>query len=288
MSQRMERRGFPVESHLVGDDPKPKPAIVVSCSKCPKKDFLIAANLSGSVPPEAGEKLFRKRGWSMGSSRTKDKCPTCAGWERAKSAPEAGLDRLVHIAEGAALEVRNTRDHEIHDLPAEPPPAKPIKPIKPRKPRSAPVAPLAPPPPREPEKEPTMPIPEEDRQDRPGAEIGITADPPRQPTRAQRRAVDEALAHYYDPEAEMYNGSWSDKKLAEKMDVPRAWIAEVREALYGPDRSKAADQNTVKLDAYRARLVQLEEDFLKAMEDFDKRRKEISDLLDKLAAGLQG
>lgn len=75
------------------------------------------------------------------------------------------------------------------------------------------------------------------------------AEPPRQMTRENRRFIDESIAGLYDPKKERWLKDNSDKNMAERLKVPRAWVTEVREQLYGAfDRNEAAEQQSKKLD----------------------------------------
>lgn len=67
----------------------------------------------------------------------------------------------------------------------------------------------------------------------------VAAEPPPRPTQAANRRIRDELDACYN-EGVGYAGSWSDAKVAESLDVPRAWVAELREALYGPDTNEEA------------------------------------------------
>lgn len=73
----------------------------------------------------------------------------------------------------------------------------------------------------------------------------------RKPTREDRRRVlDEISANYNDIG---YVGTTSDASLAAKLDVPRAWVSDIREEFFGPDQNEA----TVALRADVQKLIQL-------------------------------
>ena len=81
------------------------------------------------------------------------------------------------------------------------------------------------------------------------------ANPPaavRQPTIADNRRVRNAVEEVYDEEGQMYQASWSDKKLAEHLDVPRAWVTRARE-MYGPDRN---NEDAILAEAAKLRAKQ--------------------------------
>lgn len=72
------------------------------------------------------------------------------------------------------------------------------------------------------------------------------AEPPRQPTREDKHKIRDALNACYLIDKNCYAGDGSDKALAEKLKVPRAWVSAEREDAYGPD---ACEADTVTLAA---------------------------------------
>ncbi|WP_024707304.1 hypothetical protein, partial [Martelella sp. AD-3] len=64
---------------------------------------------------------------------------------------------------------------------------------------------------------------------------GIQADLPPQMGRDDRRIIMEKLDDVYGDNA--YGGSWTDTTVARDLNVPRAWVSEVREAFFGPEGS---------------------------------------------------
>lgn len=77
--------------------------------------------------------------------------------------------------------------------------------------------------------------------------IEAMAQQPREPTREDNRRILSKLDESYDEKREMYKGDWSDKRVAETLDVPRAWVADIRERVYGPDRNEAQQAETKEL-----------------------------------------
>lgn len=60
--------------------------------------------------------------------------------------------------------------------------------------------------------------------------------PAREMTRDDRRIILSKLQDVYVDEAVGYDRGWSDKRVAEDLGVPRAWVAELREPNFGPAR----------------------------------------------------
>lgn len=59
--------------------------------------------------------------------------------------------------------------------------------------------------------------------------------PPREPTRADLRKIQDALNDAYPVPERGYSQGFSDDVLAKKLDVPRAWVTRVRDQFCGPE-----------------------------------------------------
>ncbi|MBK5923751.1 hypothetical protein CCR90_08135 [Rhodovulum sulfidophilum] len=57
----------------------------------------------------------------------------------------------------------------------------------------------------------------------------------RQPTRAQKREIMDLLEEVYDTAAERYRQGDTDATVAEVLGVMPGWVAEIRDAFFGPD-----------------------------------------------------
>lgn len=62
----------------------------------------------------------------------------------------------------------------------------------------------------------------------------IVADAPREMTREDRRIILSKLDEVYISEAVGYDRAWTDKKVAEDLGIPKAWVAKLREENFGP------------------------------------------------------
>lgn len=90
----------------------------------------------------------------------------------------------------------------------------------------------------------------------------LEAQAPRLISRDQRHKIRELLEVNFDDEKGRYTKDWSDKRIADQLDLPLATIREIREAAYGP------------IDETDPELVNLREEYetLKALvRDFDRR-----------------
>jgi hypothetical protein len=68
----------------------------------------------------------------------------------------------------------------------------------------------------------------------PPPKLEAPAEPPAPLTREQRHNVRRALDNHFDDEIGRYAKDWSDKRIAEHLDIPLATVRELREAAYGP------------------------------------------------------
>lgn len=104
----------------------------------------------------------------------------------------------------------------------------------------------------------------------------LAADPPRIPTREQRRAVGEGLYDHYLVEKDCYREGFSDKTLAAKLAVPARWVADIREALgFGPDCNEAGAIFTAELASIAKEIAQISDDVLGRIEGVEKRLKRL-------------
>jgi hypothetical protein len=75
----------------------------------------------------------------------------------------------------------------------------------------------------------------------------VQAEQPRQPTREDRRRIQDELDAIYDIPGQRYRASWKDEAVAAKLAMPRAWIAEERDRAYGPEANEAALEDLRRL-----------------------------------------
>lgn len=92
----------------------------------------------------------------------------------------------------------------------------------------------------------------------------VEAEPPRQMERDDRRVIFAKIDELYDTNG--YVAPWTDRKVAEDLGVPQAWVEQVREEMFGPAGSNP------DLDEYLRRVDLVEK-------DFDAVRQEMADLV---------
>ncbi len=94
----------------------------------------------------------------------------------------------------------------------------------------------------------------------------VKADPPREPSPAQRRDIIDIMMAEYDTAAGRYRGGWSDRSVAETLKVPWAWVADLRALICGgPDVNEADGQRAADIELLSARLDLLEREIEKAL-----------------------
>jgi len=85
----MERRFFPLET--VGHNGAPAPGQVIRCGKCDATDHVNQAHGRRPLPPEAAANMFRHRGWFVGKTDRKDRCPACNGTAKKPTTEEISM-----------------------------------------------------------------------------------------------------------------------------------------------------------------------------------------------------
>jgi len=88
------------------------------------------------------------------------------------------------------------------------------------------------------------------------------ADPPRKPTREDRRRISEALDLHYDIDGARYRKAATDDSLAKHLTVPRAWVTEIRDLMYGPEGNEQDELTAKAIIDLEASLKRLADDFM--------------------------
>jgi hypothetical protein len=109
----------------------------------------------------------------------------------------------------------------------------------------------------------------------------VTALPTRALTTSQRDAIRDHLDDHFDTKAGTYLHGWSDQRIGETLDIPWRYVADLREAAYGPllvDPKISALQQ--RLDRQENRLEVLITEFGRSVEEVRKAIREIRYELD--------
>lgn len=86
---------------------------------------------------------------------------------------------------------------------------------------------------------------------------GASARPPRVLEREDRRLIFAKLEEVYVDENTGYTAGWNDDAVARDMNVPRAWVEEIREQNFGPQKASQSAEVQAIDDAIRAVEAQL-------------------------------
>jgi hypothetical protein len=119
------------------------------------------------------------------------------------------------------------------------------------------------------------------------AAIAAAAAPPRHATREDNRRILDALDQHYDVDAGMYRASHSDASVAAGLDMPRAWVAAMRDLSYGPDTNEAAAKMPAELEDLIARMTTLRDESMGVAERADALLREGEALLARCRKGVK-
>lgn len=226
------------------------------------------------MPPLVIAKRFRRLGWEVDNEGMSATCPTHVRGKRKpdKIAPIPALERLPSIT-------------TIERLP-------PIPPL----PSTAEVAEtmraalsLVPDPlptfPHEdemPEQKPPTTTPNEFPHEMAEAAQRALSKPPTVDARKAQFAANRLLDEHYSDELRRYEAGWSDARIATETGAAEAWVAETREAVYGPMgdpevealESQLGDVCThyrQEIEGLRDLIVKAEQGFAAKLEDVRNR-----------------
>lgn len=111
------------------------------------------------------------------------------------------------------------------------------------------------------------------------------------PSREQKREIMKILDEVYDPKAGRYRGEETDHTVAHALGIERwGWITEIRKEFYGDSGENEAKDNLVaevkaklrECDALGAALHDKHDDILKSLREFNDRKAQLAQLLDRL------
>ena len=94
-------------------------------------------------------------------------------------------------------------------------------------------------------------------------------EPNRQPTRADKRQIMEALKEFYDEDKQCYAGGETDATVAELVGdhIMPGWVAQVREEFFGPEGNE-------EIDNLREEAARLAENMSRKAQEVDTKTKE--------------
>jgi len=112
----------------------------------------------------------------------------------------------------------------------------------------------------------------------------VAIEPPRQMTAADKRRVFRAIDENWDESKGRYIGSASDQHLADTLNVPRAWIKDVREENFGKtQRNEDLDKLVGEAKNMRAEAARLQASALDLAFKFETMEKKIMEMQEAIS-----
>lgn len=112
--------------------------------------------------------------------------------------------------------------------------------------------------------------------------VVAVAEAPRTPTREDNRRIHDRIDEYWNGELGCYLGVYSDAGIALQLDMPRAWVAAVRDQFFGPDTNEEKRAAPAKLVEYEKRLKAAEDGLIAKASEVEALRAEVRAYLDSL------
>ena len=109
---------------------------------------------------------------------------------------------------------------------------------------------------------------------------------PRQPTREDRRRILDALDAHYIVQDQRYSKNFSDDTISAQLNLPRAWITEERDRAFGPDRNEAALEHANAVAALAEQFEALKNDAMKIAERAEELEREAKRLKVSLSCAM--
>lgn len=267
-------------------------AYKITCRQCGKTDKVAASSHSGSLPPEVSAKKFRQRGWSVGNKIGDDLCNLCVAANKIArkqtsnvvEIPTLKLQDLSKLKELQDLAAQAVAPVAPTPILAQETPVEKLYNV--REASDAGFAelnkiyrcintnklsfiknakgafvikeselvrvfgPLKKASVNDPA--PTVAKP------KPQLNDGVNAmnfDPklPPEMTKEDRRIIFSEIDSHYLDETRGYDRDWNDERVAKGLNVPQAWVRNLREDNFGPEYG---DVVNVEVDKLRAAIVE--------------------------------
>lgn len=111
----------------------------------------------------------------------------------------------------------------------------------------------------------------------------LTLVEPREMSRDDRRIIFAKIDEIYIDEKQGYVAPWTDAAVAQDLGVPRAWVKQVRDEMFGPEGSNAMfDEYQTQLRAVLRELGELKSEHVAAVKSFTDRHASLTGRLDEL------
>lgn len=99
--------------------------------------------------------------------------------------------------------------------------------------------------------------------------------PPREPTKADNRAIFRKLDEVYDEQNEGYVGDFNDEVVATELKVPRKWVEDIRSEHFGPAVDANVQKAVKELEGLRKRVDQMMDQMLRNATQCEKQLAEV-------------
>lgn len=213
-------REWVCESIPTGDDQKPVRSYSIKCCECGKTDHFRNTTFGAETASEQVPKHYRNKGWKVHKKDGGDVCPDCIAAQARKRHDIRNEPPVDFVKEPESMSAQQPQIPRLKRFPTAPPALRVA---------SKPSAPPA------------------------------VAIPAQQPSRAENRAIQDALsAHYPVPEKGYANGM-TDERLARDLAFPVDWIAVHRERFFGPATVIDLTPTEARVAALRGRMTDVEE-----------------------------
>ena len=267
-------------------------AYKIVCRQCSKTDKVAASSHSGSLPPEVSAKKFRQRGWSVGSKVGDDLCNLCVAANKIVRKQHSNVVEIptLKLQDLSKLkELQNLADAHLATVASKTIPAQETTVEKLYNVREASDAGFAElnkiyrcintnklsfiknakgafvikeselvrvfgPLKKTLVNEPAPVVVKPQPQLNDGASP-MNFDPklPPEMTKEDRRIIFSEIDSHYLDETRGYDRDWNDERVAKGLNVPLAWVRNIREDNFGPEYG---DVVNVEVDKLRAAIVE--------------------------------
>lgn len=120
-----------------------------------------------------------------------------------------------------------------------------------------------------------------------------TVAPPREPTRDERRIIFQKLNEVYVDEKSGYSESWTDAVVAKDLGVPRDWVRNLRDEMFGPEGANEEIRASIEearklLDEAKAIGVSAQEGIMAQLKALLHKAEKIEKTMVQIEASLRG
>lgn len=246
------------------------PVVTVQCHVrgCQEK---AETHTKPEMPPLVIAKRFRRLGWEVDNEATEATCP---GHVRGKRRKNDGVPAPLPSADEAAQTMRAALSLVPTPMPAFPHEEPPIEPTAEEEDADMP-----------PGFKPHGPPSEFPHEMAEAAKRALDR-PPTSDARKAQFAANRMLDEHYSEDLRRYEPGWSDARIAAETGAAETWVAETREAVYGPMGDPEVEALEARLadvcSHYRQEIEGLRDLIVKAEQTFAAKLADIRNRLQTL------